>query len=471
MSYTKHTWQAGESVTAEKLNNIETGIESAAEGGSGAFIIEVTRTYDSSVTSRYVYSVPTELKTSSAFKAAMTAALSANQMIVLQVKTGTYAPIPYYYSHNTEATNPTYYFKRPVCGINDPDTIVHATLDGIQISTSSTNVSISRAPTYLLPTNGANGQVLQKYTLSDGTNSVVWGDRGASVPNPYDESTNPLPLGYILRITDDYHYEWSDPSPGYFRYDSSINGFVYTGPVEFDGLESLMDYTDWFNLRGSDVFLWYSHQDEAFFDQSQLFRLVDVHYASYYDEDYGGDVGVTDAIFSRIFYDSSNSQTVIQQWTLRSINNGYTMQYPFIINYTIDPNDTGGSKSNTAFYSEQVVAGNILSYAYGGTGTNSLKTLSQKMFKQCTADGSDDLSVLTTYPVNKPGVYRVGQPNVTGLPTGITGYGCLVIFNGGSYWLHMYMDANNGIYFARKDSTAVPTTWYKATTSSVAAKT
>ena len=232
-----------------------------------------------------------------------------------------------------------------------------------------------------------------------------------------------------------------------------------------------MDYSYEFNLRGSDVFLWYTDDNET---QSQLFRLVDVRYATYRYESgdgYYGELPVTDAIFSRMFYDSSNSQTVIQQWTLRSISEGYTIQSPFIINYTFDPDDTGGSKSNTAFYSEQVVAGNILSYAYGGTGTNSLKTLSQKMFKQCNADGSDDLQVLTTYPVNKPGVYRVGQPNITGLPTGISGYGCLVIFNGGSYWLHMYMDMNNGIYFARKDSTAVPTTWYKATTSSVAAKT
>lgn len=112
----------------------------------------------------------------------------------------------------------------------------------------------------------------------------------------------------------------------------------------------------------------------------------------------------------------------------------------------------------------------ILSYAHGGTGTNSLKVLSQRMFKQVAADGSDDLQVLTAYP-SVPGVYRVGQPSIAGLPTGITGYGCLVIFNGGSYWLHMYIDSNNGIYFSRKDSSAKPTTWAKATTTSVSART
>lgn len=32
MSYTKHTWQSGESITAEKLNNIESGVASANDG-------------------------------------------------------------------------------------------------------------------------------------------------------------------------------------------------------------------------------------------------------------------------------------------------------------------------------------------------------------------------------------------------------------------------------------------------------
>ena len=40
MSYTPTTWQTGDTVTAEKLNNMETGIENAAN----AFIVTLTPT-------------------------------------------------------------------------------------------------------------------------------------------------------------------------------------------------------------------------------------------------------------------------------------------------------------------------------------------------------------------------------------------------------------------------------------------
>ena len=36
MSYTKTTWQNGDTITAEKLNNMEDGIESAISGSSGS---------------------------------------------------------------------------------------------------------------------------------------------------------------------------------------------------------------------------------------------------------------------------------------------------------------------------------------------------------------------------------------------------------------------------------------------------
>lgn len=35
MSYTPHTWQTGETITAEKMNNIEGGIQEAASSGGG----------------------------------------------------------------------------------------------------------------------------------------------------------------------------------------------------------------------------------------------------------------------------------------------------------------------------------------------------------------------------------------------------------------------------------------------------
>lgn len=37
MSYTRHTWTDPETITAAKLNNIEDGIEEAAQSGGGGF--------------------------------------------------------------------------------------------------------------------------------------------------------------------------------------------------------------------------------------------------------------------------------------------------------------------------------------------------------------------------------------------------------------------------------------------------
>lgn len=42
MSYTKHTWTDGETITAAKLNNIENGIEAGASGDSGLGFMTVT---------------------------------------------------------------------------------------------------------------------------------------------------------------------------------------------------------------------------------------------------------------------------------------------------------------------------------------------------------------------------------------------------------------------------------------------
>lgn len=42
MSYTKHTWTNGETITAAKLNNIENGIEAATSGDSGIGSVIVT---------------------------------------------------------------------------------------------------------------------------------------------------------------------------------------------------------------------------------------------------------------------------------------------------------------------------------------------------------------------------------------------------------------------------------------------
>lgn len=39
MSYSEHTWQSGETITAAKMNNIEEGIQEAAQSGGGNIIV------------------------------------------------------------------------------------------------------------------------------------------------------------------------------------------------------------------------------------------------------------------------------------------------------------------------------------------------------------------------------------------------------------------------------------------------
>ena len=46
MSYTKTTWQNGDIITAQKLNNIEEGVKTSSENSS-IFIIEVEQNYNS----------------------------------------------------------------------------------------------------------------------------------------------------------------------------------------------------------------------------------------------------------------------------------------------------------------------------------------------------------------------------------------------------------------------------------------
>ena len=44
MSYTKNNWQTGDVVTADKLNNMENGIEAASSGGGGGSSNEIVFT-------------------------------------------------------------------------------------------------------------------------------------------------------------------------------------------------------------------------------------------------------------------------------------------------------------------------------------------------------------------------------------------------------------------------------------------
>lgn len=50
MSYTPHTWVNDETITAAKLNNIEEGVQEAAQSGGGGLTF-ITWTYNSGTTS------------------------------------------------------------------------------------------------------------------------------------------------------------------------------------------------------------------------------------------------------------------------------------------------------------------------------------------------------------------------------------------------------------------------------------
>lgn len=42
MSYTPHTWVDNETITAEKLNNIEDGVQEAAQSGGGGMLVHIS---------------------------------------------------------------------------------------------------------------------------------------------------------------------------------------------------------------------------------------------------------------------------------------------------------------------------------------------------------------------------------------------------------------------------------------------
>ena len=96
-----------------------------------------------------------------------------------------------------------------------------------------------------------------------------------------------------------------------------------------------------------------------------------------------------------------------------------------------------------------------------------------RLYSQTDDAGEKTAATITAYPT-KAGVYRVGA-QVAGLPSGGTGYGVLVIWDGGSYAFHLYRD-NSGTIYSAKNSTAndavqAPASWSKHTGTSVSAQT
>ena len=107
---------------------------------------------------------------------------------------------------------------------------------------------------------------------------------------------------------------------------------------------------------------------------------------------------------------------------------------------------------------------------YGGSWSNwnkiytssQLSELQQMMFSQLDSNGNATSSGISSYPT-KPGIYRV-TTEIEGCPTG---WGTLVILNGGDAWsgyvFHMFTNGTN-LWFARTADTYTVDKWNLANT-------
>ena len=83
---------------------------------------------------------------------------------------------------------------------------------------------------------------------------------------------------------------------------------------------------------------------------------------------------------------------------------------------------------------------------------NNYSEIQKQILLNLSGVGAPSTSTIQAYPT-ETGVYRVGAiAGITGLPTGINGYGALVIFNAGSYLFHLYVDNNKKLYWATNSS-------------------
>jgi hypothetical protein len=121
----------------------------------------------------------------------------------------------------------------------------------------------------------------------------------------------------------------------------------------------------------------------------------------------------------------------------------------------------GGSWS--AWHQYALTTNGVIPVANGGTGGTTVATAQAALqvnqdflFSQLNSEGNKSTSGINAYPT-KPGVYRVttGSANF-GVPGN---YGCLVIFAGGGYYMHLYVNAD-GFWTARTTSMTAPT-WKK----------
>lgn len=108
----------------------------------------------------------------------------------------------------------------------------------------------------------------------------------------------------------------------------------------------------------------------------------------------------------------------------------------------------------------------IIPISMGGTGgatvaeaQAALHVTQDYLFSQLNDGGNKILDGIDSYPT-RPGVFRVttGSANI-GIPGN---YGCLTIFNGGGYYMHLYVNAD-GFWAGRTEGLKAPT-WKKMAT-------
>lgn len=112
------------------------------------------------------------------------------------------------------------------------------------------------------------------------------------------------------------------------------------------------------------------------------------------------------------------------------------------------------------WYHYTLTTDGIVPVSGGGTGGKTIAEaqaalhLTQNyLYSQLDSSGNTSLSGIDAYPT-RPGVFRItGNGTDFGMPTN---YGCLVIFNGGSYYMHLYVNSQ-GFWVANTNSMTAPT--------------
>ena len=125
-------------------------------------------------------------------------------------------------------------------------------------------------------------------------------------------------------------------------------------------------------------------------------------------------------------------------------------------NFTLPvPNATGSPTSYNILTDKSPVT-----IQQGGLGTTTQDGMRHVVFGNTTTSG------ITTYPTTT-GLFRLTGTLPAGMPSGANGYGVLAIFGAGGYFMHLYVDATQNLYYAEASSSGAPSTWRKLTGTTV----